>query len=184
MTTSPYSTNSPETSNPTDWRAIDTSTPDGLKALDYYIGYRLGYRVVKRPTGYGDDYWRLEAPDGQYHGAGSDDPIEAAFTSRNNRNSPGANPALYLKCYSTDVQDALTLVPDRASGVEFTLTRQFSRDHQNDWMATLKSNAKNVSASSSTPALAICDAWCVFDGSDEWDAPQQPHSGERGGAHD
>ena len=181
MTTSVNHTNSPEINTPLDWRTIDTSTPDGLKALDYYIGYRLGYRVVKRPTGYGDDYWRLEAPDGSYHGAGSEDPAEAPFTSRNNRNSPGANPDLYLKCFSTDVQDALTLVPDRTSGIEFTLTRQFSRDHQNDWLATFTNYFKNVSASSSTPALAICDAWCIFDGMFEWDAPQQPHSSERGG---
>ena len=171
-------TNSPQTNNPKDWRNIDPSTPEGLRELDWYIAHRLGWTLTRENAEPDDERGRyvyvLRKPGGK----------QVGFTFK-----PGAtfddvftpNTENRVPYFTTRPDAAFALIPDPAYGISFTLTNRVSAGHANDWEATFTSYSKRIGASSSTPALAICDAWCIFDGMDEWDAPQQPHSSERGG---
>ena len=163
-------TNSPQPDNLLDWRTIDTSTPEGCRELDWYIARRLGWTLARENAEPDDErgqhVYVLRKPDGRH--VGFTFKLGATFDDVFTPNTENRVPS-----FTTSTDAALALIPDPVSGVFFTLKNRISTDHANDWEATFASYFKQVSGSNSTPALAICDAWCLFDGMDEWDAAAQ-----------
>ena len=180
MTTSVNHTKSSQPDNPKDWRNIDTRTPEGLRELDWYIARRLGWTLIRENADPDDERGRhvyvLRKPDGKQ--VGFTFKLGATFDDVFTPNTENRVPS-----FTTSPGAAFTLIPDPVSGISFALTNRISTNHANDWEATFTSYYKRVAGSSSTPALAICDAWCVFDGSDEWDAEAAPQpDASEGGA--
>lgn len=158
-----------------DWRTIKTDTPEGCRQLDIYIAQHAGWHLRTKPYPYSEE----EKESGNYTDLQHDlmSPEDKLITScwRDPLGRPGSMPNTpwewfyhRLPHYSTDLNAAMALIP--TEGCSFKLKNQQSTDHANDWECRLEDASGIVQASNRTPALAICDAWCIQEGSTRWDA--------------
>lgn len=129
------------------WQEIDTSTPDGLRALDLYIARRLGWTNFREDDYFVEDWDRY-------------DPAEDWFG-----NPPNDEYKSIVPHYSTNVNAALELIEEFKN--RFTLCGD-----RDEWEVSIASSYNlefDVIETATTPAIAICKAYLHYT-----DARQQP----------
>lgn len=157
---------------PLDWRTLDVSTPEGLRALDKIVAQRLGYTVhVSEP--HGRVCAQRFAPSGawekSYFTPEYKDPEMAAW-----QNVPH---------YSTDANAALTLKAKDPwlTHVEYApqLWALQQITGEAEWHALFADELPediHEGYTAPTPALAVCKAWLAY-GDENTDAAA-PGTGE------
>ena len=133
----------PQVNSSSEWRNVDVSTPDGLRALDVIIATRTGYEIT---------IWHNEATL-KFQGR-----LIAQFEDRFTSDPIGMIDR-YIPLYTTNINAAILLVTD--NDLFFRLDYDWNTVKPSQWQATVESAVRGR-RKATTPALAICLAWLDY----------------------